>query len=175
MQVRGRLIQAPTDLDDGPAYGGTQLGLVGSLEWRLVPVRGEVTAEEYHGQTVEVIEGAENVIIAGVLREYDSDAIAALFPSVTTATTSGHPLISRTYTTQRGALASDRAIKLLFAPVAEEQWPGLLIYRALPLIQEQASMAYSLDREWQLPFVFQGLPDATGRIYQSGMLEDMTL
>ena len=174
-RIRGKICSGPTDATAAYPHGGTALGLVGSVEWRIIPIRGEVTAEEYHGQTIEIIEGAENVLLAAVLREWDSDAIAALFPSTSTSTTSGKVSASRTYTTTRGALGSSRAVKLLFSPQATEEHPALLLYRAVPLITEQASMAYSLDREWQMPVIFQGLPDATGRIYQSALLEDLTL
>lgn len=174
--IRGRLAKAPTDFTAAFPHGGTALGLFGKIELRIVPIRGEVTAEEYHGIPVEVIEGGERVVVGALLREYDADAISTLFPGTSTGTKTGKPVVARTFTTLRGGLGSARSVALVFSPEDTEARPALYLPRAVPLLAEQASLSYSISREWGVPVMFLALPDgsASGRIYQIGLLEDLT-
>ena len=172
-KIRGSLIRDPTLASAFP-HGGTRLGIMGQIAWRLRPNRGDVTAQEYCGQVVEVIEGAHNLVVAATLRMYDSAAISALFPGAATGG-SGEQLVSHTMTTNVGGLGSARAIALLVAPGDPATQQALYIPRAVPLLEETLNASWSLEKEWGLTVVFQGLPDATGRCYQLGYLEDMTV
>lgn len=177
MFVHGRLAKDPTDLSAAFPHGGTALGLFGAIHLRLMPVRGEITAEEFHGQVYEVIEGATNVIIGATLREWDNDAVSALFPGTTLETASGFRSVALTETTQRGALGSSRAVKLIFSPTNKEHHLAVILYRAVPLLKESTEASLSRAREFGLPVMFLGLPDGSspGRIHQVNRLEDLDL
>jgi len=175
IRVKCRLIKDPTDLSLAFPYGGTELGLTRRVVWRVQPIRGDITAEEYHGAVVETLQGAKNAIVTCVLSEYDPDAYSTLWEGVTTATASGHPLLVHTMTTQRGELGSDRAVSILIVPQATEEHPALYFPRAIPLIDESADIAHQLPEEWGVPCVYRAIPDATGRVFIEGVLEDITL
>lgn len=167
--VQGFICHSPTDLSAAFPHGGTEIGLFGQMIFKVTPTRAEITAEEYANQTVEIIEGAENVVVAASLREFNATAIGLLFPGLA----SGGP--SRTMTTQRGALGSARGKKILLSPLSSEDQPALLLYRAVPLVDEALSLSYHLDEEWGIGAVFLGLPDATGRLYAMNTLDKLAL
>jgi len=167
--AQGYLVKDPTDLSAAFPHGGAPLGLYRSVVWKITATRAEITAEEYANLPVELIEGAESIIVAATLREYNQTSLAAVFPS----TSAGG--VQRTKTTQRGSLGSDRAIKLLISPLSTEDQPALLIPRAIPLVAEAADIAFHLDEEWGVPVMLMGIPDATGRLYELNTLGNMTL
>ena len=170
-RIKGRLWSTPTDLTGS---SGTALGTFGKISARFDQTRAEIRAEEYQGQIIEVIEGTTNLVVGCNLRDFDADALGLIFPSTATGK-SGEVLISQTYTTERGALGSATAIKLLFVPDAVEAQQALYIPLAVPLLVPQAELAFSLDTEWVVPTLWRCLPDGTGRLFQLGILADMTI
>lgn len=174
-RIRGGLCVGPTDAAATFPHGGTSLGLVTNLRFRVAPIRAEITAEELHGMTWDVIEGGERCVVAAMMHTYSDAVVAALFPGVTTALDSGKPRISRTTTTTTGSLGSARAVKLLFSPQDTETHPAFYLPHAVPLIEESFDLAYSLQLDWGMPLIFLALPDASGVLYKHEMLETLVV
>ena len=173
--VIGRLIKDPTDLTltDG-IFGGTQLGLVKQKVIRVVTRTKVIRAQEFGSIPVETIRGAHEIALLCELRGWDSDAISAIFPDVTTATASGRPRINFPGSTRAGAKGTDDAFSLLFAPRNTEEHPALILYKAIPMLAE--SMELRMGRqELSMPVVFMATrdPDSPAKMAEMGLLTDL--
>lgn len=174
--IEGRIVLTPTDLTAAYPYGGTDLGVWGRIvsTWRAI--RGELTAQEWYGRTVDHIESGYRFALGAVLRSYNATAWDEVFSiATTTDTQTGLPGLAETIDSQRAAKSSDRAVKILFAPDATEDHPAIYIPAAVPLLEVVAAMTLSRDKEAQIPCAFEPLPDATGRLYQANLLKAITL
>lgn len=178
IRVPGRLYADPTDLSIAAPYGGTALGIVRDSEFRFGIKTKLVTAEEWGGQTVEGIYGGETAIFVAVIRGYDDDMIRTVFMS-TGLGESGNRRIryepGNTGNVNRpGTKLSDKAFKLLFAP-KNPLHPAIILYRALPAVDEAASLQLSLSEEFGIAVAFYAIPDDSKRVYNIGLIGDLVL
>jgi hypothetical protein len=107
-----------------------------------------------------------------LLRGFDADAISLLFPdspgsggvAVVDPGTVGYP----------GALASATACKILCSP---ETTGDKAIYfpRAMPLVSDDAEIAFENRNEATIAVTFVALPDSSGRIYYVNTIGNLTL
>ena len=86
LSAPGRLCIGPTDLSAAFPHGGTALGSVREVELGRTYAWYDVTAEEFGQIVVERFLTHEACFIRGILRQYDPDAVGALFPNVRTGT-----------------------------------------------------------------------------------------
>ena len=170
----GRLCIAPTNLAAAFPHGGTALGLTAEVNFRPVQRMREVRAEEFGGEVVEIIVGREDVVLAATIRGWDSDALQRVFVR-TAAGTSGERVVSYPGSVRAGTLGSDRSVVLLFSPRNTEHHPAILIYRAVPIVDESVSIPLAQKREIVAQVVFRGIRDASDRVYACGRLEDLSL
>lgn len=174
----GRLIKSPTSLSAVAPYGGTELGIARNMVFRLGIKTTPSQAEEL-GRTVAVTLVGEEAVLACVLRTYDNDAISTLFPNTTAPTLGRHRLIdgraSGSGINRAGYNLAGKAVALLFVPKAVEEHPAILIYNAVPVIDEAAELQASIGAEFGIACMFKALPDSTGRDYSIGSLSDLTL
>ena len=81
-RVRGKLVANPTSLAGAYPYGGTELGAVRDMEFRVgvfsVPVRGS----EF-GVTIDRLRTGEFGVFAAFMRGWDIGMISTIFPNVT--------------------------------------------------------------------------------------------
>lgn len=180
----GRVAIGPTDLATAFPCGGTALGVM--ARFTLMPQESaslpRVTAEEYGGQTVEAIEIHGDVVAGCYLRQTDADVFNTLFS--TTTESGGLRYIKWPGTRRDGALWSDKAAKLLFAPDDPNQ-PAVILYKALPMLQEGYALNMSIYgyagyaaglgmgmgfSELMYATMWVGLRDANGNIGQMGKL-----
>lgn len=173
--VRGAAIKNPTDLSLPFPYGGTVLGLWGSVEEEFEEVTAHIPAEEYGGHLVEGIENAVQVRVSAMLRSFDRDGLAAVLPGVTLDATSGDVAIDLSATSRRGGRATDRAIRLLFVPRFVERQAAVYLPAAVGNPRATATAALEGGTAWGLPVVFQAYPDASLRTYIRRRLEVITL
>lgn len=178
LRLRGRLVAAPTDLAAAFPHGGTELGLTRSAIFKYGVITTEITAEEYGGHITEATYQAESAMFAGVLRDYDRDAVNRIFAQ--TAAGGGDGAVRRVFhnATHGGILLSSRSIVLLFAPVAGNATTGhphILMYNAVPMPDAVAELQLSAGVEAGVAFAFRCIPDATERIYNIGRRGDLTL
>lgn len=178
-RVPGRLVSGPTAVTGSYPYGGTGLGLTGQARLRIETFARELTAMEFGAERVERTELGQRVGLACVLRDWDDDALAAVFGPVG-ATAAGTASARRviTYpgaTFRAGQRSAANGIKLLWAPDDPGHHPAVLLYRAMPHPEATAELVLRLDAALEVGVVFSAVRDGTGRLYQLGPLEDMTL
>lgn len=170
----GRLVVGPTDLTLAFPYGGTALGLSAEVTFRPGLRTRSVRAEEFGGETIEVIYAGETAVLGALVRGWDSDALQRAWLN-TTAGVSGERYAEYPGTSRAGTLASSRSVVLLFAPRDEDRTPALILYRALPLVDEAAALRFSFRDELVVGTLWQGIRDASARVYRIGRLEDLAL
>jgi len=195
IRVAGRICINPTDISDSEVFpfSGTALGITRDAELRFNVQTRLVKAEEFGSQVVEAVTAGESALFAFVLREFDNDALAAIFPNTATGTTTGNVTIegrvSGVGVNRSGYLLSNKAVKLLFAPRVEntvptagsttnlplDEQPMVLIRKAIPMIEETAMLQLSLKQELGIGVLFQAIPDSSGRLYDVGRRGDLTL
>lgn len=179
--VPGDLVVGATDLTTDSPFGGTIIGEVRDKRFRAGARTYAVAAEEWGGQTVEVIYGRQAAILACVLRSWDEDALGAVFPIYSTGA-SGRPLIvgqpvAGDATTVRAgrALSTLQGVALTFAPRDLDRHPWIHLYNAVPAVEEASELRLEIDDEVGIPVVWHGLPDDQGRTHAIGMRGDITL
>ena len=195
IRIAGRLCINPTDISDSEVFpfSGTALGITRDAELRFNVQTRLVKAEEFGSQVVEAVTAGESALFAFVLREFDNDALATVFPNTATGTTTGNVTIegrvSGVGVNRSGYLLSNKAVKLLFAPRVEntvptagsttnlplDEQPMVLIRKAIPMIEETAMLQLSLKQELGIGVLFQAIPDSSGRLYDVGRRGDLTL
>lgn len=163
-------------------FGGTCLGHVRDIEFRFPRRSVPLTAgDDFGGSVVDVLDCGDDCIVAGVLRGWDPDAIGQLFPNTSTGTSSGDRVVKGAVngTNRSGRLEAASAVKLLYAPTDVERGLFVVVFKAIPLIDESAAMRLNLSAEVGIPFAFYGVPDtATGSTkatYQFGRKSDISL
>jgi len=196
LRIAGKLCINPTDISDTAQfpYGGTALGVTRAAEFRFGIKTALVTAEEWGQAPVESVYTGEVAVFAFVLREFDNDAIATLFPNTAVGATSGDRVIEGRVdgvgVNRAGYLLSDKAVSLLFAPQVDKTTttpgsttfipydlqPMIYVRKAIPMVEEASMLQLSLAEEVGIGVVFQGIPDGgTGKVYEVGKRGDLTL
>ena len=138
-----------------------------------------VTAEEWGQVPVEAVYAGESAVFAAVLREWDNDALSNIFPNTGTGTVSADRTIlgrsSGVGVNRAGYLLSNKSFILLFSPKAVDRHPMVLVRKAVPMVDEAATLSLSLAEEFGIGVVFHAIPDSSGRLYDIGKREDLTL
>lgn len=175
--IVGRLVKDPTDLTAAFPYGGTALGLVRDAEW-IVGTRNFKVVSEVLGSPVEAVYARQSVVLSCVAREFDSDFLSSTFLSTAAGGTTGRRIVqSRPRDAAKdmpGRSLEDLAAKIYFAPL-DEKAHGLILYRALPLIDEAAPVNLQLRSEVGILCLWQATPDDTDRVYDVGPREDISV
>lgn len=171
----GSLCIDPTDLTAAFPHGGTALGVVRDEEFRPGMIE-RVNRSEFMGSAVEVYQTGQDPIFVCVLRQWDDDALSAAWPDVDTSGT--NPMIRGRVSTnaaRAGLKLSSKAVALCFSPRALDTDRFIVLYKAIPVIQEGASIVVNLGAEVGIGMMWRGIPDATGRLYDIGTRTDITL
>ena len=168
-RVPGKLAINPTDLTTAFPHGGTALGVATRVRIERTEPRTMVRAEEFGQEVVEVIRGGVTVVVGCMMRQWDSDVLSTIFPDTSGTTVNGLPA-----TTRAGSLMSADSIKLLYAAENPDN-PSILIYKAIPLIQETAELRFGVVNELTIPTLWLALRDASNRTYSIGKIGDLTL
>lgn len=176
----GALYAGPTSLSSASGYG-TCLGYVKDLVFRFAKRNQAITAEEWGGKTVDVIDLGTEAIIAGILRGTDPDALGKVFPNTATGATSAGRVVklSAAGADRAGASLYGSAFKLLFVPDDTDRGEFIVVYKAIPLVDEAAAMNLRLDEELGIAVAFWGVPDtdtgSTKAVAQIGKREAVSL
>lgn len=173
LRMPARLVKNPTDLSTTFPYGGTALGLARELVFRFGTKTHAEYAEEWATHT-RVFYCGDVGYLAAILRDWDVDAIGNVFVTGSTGS-SGGPLVAPDVnaSTRAGTLLSGSSI--LVAPLAPDVYPAVLLYNALPHPEDAAELNYSRKNEAGVGAAWEACPDANGRTYAVGVLEDLTL
>lgn len=179
LRVPASLIWNPTNLG-APAtnYGGTVLGISREKEFTPQPVLRPIW-NETAGAYKDVIYCGERVLFRAVLRYPDSDAVTAIMPRSIASGSSGVHWLFRpegtTSNTRAGTSLGTMSGVLLVAARARVDHPMLLIYNAIPSIDESLKLQWSLGKEFGLAVAFWGTPSSNGRCYDCGRRANLAL
>lgn len=166
----GKLYLNPTTLAGSPPYGGTAIGEVKAVACRPNVKHLAVTAEEYGGETVEMIAPGEGWVLAAILRLWDADVLPKLFGSVSGS------VVSYPGSVRAGRLLSANAVKLLFVADAPLVAPSVIFYRAIALPEETAAWSMEIPTEFGVPMIFYAIRDAAGtKAVAQGLLASLTI
>lgn len=179
LHIPGRLCIDPTNLALAFPHGGTAIGLTRDAECRFGIKTSLVTAEEWGGAPIEGFYTGEVAVFAFVFRSLDNDGMAAIFPNTATGSATGNIVIegrtSGAGVDRAGTALSTKAVKLLFSPKAVDRQPMVLLRNAIPLVEETTMLQMSISEEVGIGVVFQALPDSSGKLYDVGERNDLTL
>lgn len=170
----GRMVLNPTNLALAYPYGGTELGVVRDMLFKGDQKSSVLVAEEFKAP-VEVIYSGIQPIFAGVLRTWDNDLLAELFYGTITDGSGNVGLRGNPSTARAGYALSGKACVLLFSPQALALKKHILMYCAVPVVEETFEMKLSIAEEFGLPFFFQCLPDSAGRTHNIDLLANLSL
>lgn len=179
LRVPSRLCFSPANLSNDYPHGGTAMGVVARMAFKPGITTSEIIAEEFGNTSVEAVYCGENAVFACYLRGWDNDALQKMFPNTTLGASSGNryaryePGVSGQ--NRPGMTLSDLAVSLFVSPDSPDHHPGLLIYRAVPMLEETAELAFRSPAELGFPAVFRCCPDTSGRVYNMGWRKDLTL
>lgn len=180
IRVAGDLISTPTDLGTTPPFGGTYLGTCRGK--RLIPnpvlrlVRSGTS-----GAIKDVIYCGENPIFKAVVRYPDSDFLLATMFAPVNSGSSGvgfkfQPETSAAQANRAGtSLGAAKGFKLMFAARAYAAHPSIMMYNAVPALEEAHELQLSLNNEYSLAVAFYLTPDSTGRVYAENRLANLTI
>lgn len=173
-----RLISAPTNLSLPSPYNGTQLGIARNVVFRPGQKVEESKAEEF-GRPVAFTLAGEEAVIACVLRTWDNDMLSTILPN-STAPTNGRlrsidGRASGASINRAGFALDSLAFVLLVEPINPSEHPAVIMYNAVPIIDENAEIFMSHTQEFGMGLMFKATPDATGRDYSKVPIADMSL
>lgn len=175
MRIVGRLCSGPTDLAAAFPHGGTALGMVTRATFRVGLRRRVHLGLEYGNEPIEVTRGGQTAVLGVLIRGYDNDMWSRIFTGTTAGAETGKTVAAYPGSNRAGRLGSDDAVTLLYSPRDTEKHPALIIYRAVPLLEETAEMRFSMNEEFGVPGLFLGLRNASGSVWRMGRLEDLAL
>lgn len=179
IRVPGVLIWNPTDLGQSEPYGGTYIGQVRGIRFAANP-KYRTIWDETTGSVIESIYGGEGPCELHAIARYpDSDFITTVAPKSISSGSAGVAFTFRpggtTGNTRAGTAMGTRAGKLLFAPKAVNAHPMVLLYNAMPFIEEDMELRLSLKEEWGLGVRFVGTADSNGKVYIHGRRAAITI
>lgn len=177
LKIPGKLVKTPTNLSTVFPYGGTELGVVRDMAFQIGHKIDVPEAEEFKAPAA-ILNGGETPVFACVLRSWDNDMISTVWHNIQTSTYSQIGMIGKVSGSgivRAGANMTDRGIKLLFAPQADDRHPSILLYNAVPLLSEAAELQLSIGREMGLALMFRAMPDSTGRTFAVDQRSNLTL
>lgn len=175
LHVPGRLVRDPTDLTAAFPHGGVALGSVKDLVVRPSVARVDVRAEEWGAEVVEQIYAGSAWVMVGILRNFDEDAVAKIFPNVAAGATSGKNVVKHPGSNAAGTLRGGSSVKLLFVPDDTDRHRMVYFRKALPLVEEALEMSLSLARPLEVAFAFIAIRPSSGEAAEMALKEDLTL
>lgn len=173
--VAGRLVVNPTTLTPaitGPDCGGTRLGTVQRLAFRVVPRIDPITAQEWGSETVDGVLLGHDLLLEGYFYGWDTDQVEAILYG-SAAGAGSVPLVTY-HGGEVGDLieSSGKANVLLWIPNDELANPAILCRRAVPW--EISEPIYFAGRQ---PMVIRAswllLRDSSNRRAQTGLLAEL--
>lgn len=175
LRAPGRLVVAPTDLAAAFPHGGTELGAVRGAT--LTPLDEPYNVEfEGLGDIGDVLEPGHRLRFNVTVRGWDDDVLRLLFPDHYEAgAVTSHALFSIPGTRGVGTSDLPHGVELLFVPDDTVHAPCCLMHLAVPDWQDGAQFVWQRGDELTMPLAFELLQDDSGRIFQVGRLEDLTL
>ncbi len=175
LRVPGRFVADPTDLSIDSPFGGTARGMASDVIFRPNLRRKEIRAEEHGGEIVDFVKTGQSPQIAAFVRGFDPDMTLKIFEGSSVGTKTGKSKVDYPTDAAPGTLGSSTGFVLLYAPDNIEEHPAILLYNAIPLLEEVSELRFALKTELGIPVLFYGIRDATNRVYQMALMEELAL
>lgn len=156
---------APTDW----ATNGTSLGVYDDLVFmpNVARYRARGYEDKFHMQTTEVIYLGEHPVVAVSLRQWDDDVLTRVAPN---RENKGFKYPSVDPGTR---MSTNHAEAMAFIPENTDDWPALLLYNAVCLLEEDAEVVMMAIQEMVLQVAFECLADGSNRVYKKDLLTNM--
>lgn len=178
-RFRGRIVWNPSSLTSAFPHGGTEIGVVRDLVFRFGIETEEIRAEEWGNVPTEYVYTGSSAFLAAILREFDNDALDAIFPDTPTGSVTSEQTIrgaaSGSGVTLGGTLLSGQSGVLVVSPEAPETQEFLVLYNAIPMPEEASRLQISAGEEMGIAVVFRAVPDSTHRMWHIGKRRDLSL
>lgn len=175
INVPGRLCYGPSSLATAFPHGGTAIGTTRAGKLIRYATEKEIRDEAFGTEIRDVVLSGENYAFACILREWDDDAIALMFPNTAAGAVSQHKVVETPGSNRPGLLLSAKKVVLLFSPDDPERVPATLLYAALPRIAKQQEWDTAFGKRWETTVSFTAVRDSSSRIHKTGMLKDLAL
>jgi len=171
LNVPGRLVWNPTTSLSATAfpYGGTALGQVVDVQVQAFESIEKLAEESFGEAPIETIFLGEAWAIGFILSEFDIDALSLVFPAASVGVDGGIVLRGGR---EPGTLGSTLEGQLLFAPLDPNQ-RFIRLRRAVPRLEETASLMHDLDTNLVFPCIFHAHFDDTAQPFDYGYKEDI--
>jgi len=176
IRAPGRLVIAPTlslAAHEFP-FGGIEFGRVQMCALRSVSEPLLVTFEGL-GDVGEILEGPIQHVFTCEVRGWNGTVIERLFGGLFTRGESGHAVYSVPGLEYPGSHEWARGVVLLFVPDDIAHVPGIILYHAVPSMQERVAVALQRGKELVMPLNFDVVADGLGRVAMLGMVPDLEL
>ena len=146
---------------------GTELGVYEDLVFMPnVGIRRTRGYEDkYNRVTTGVIMMGEMPVVGVTLRQWDEDVYNAV--CVGAENTGMKGLVTA------GTNLASLAQTFAFIPEDTTAWPALLLYNAIPVLDETAEITISAIEEMVLQTFWHALPDSSDRVYKQDLLANM--
>jgi hypothetical protein len=174
---RVKLCINPTDLSTAFPHGGTAIGEVRDLVFRSQVVHHESKAEEFGQETVEYVTAGQRAIVAGVARGFDNDMVSKIYINSAEGTTTQDQRVAYpgSGAKKAGRKRSDDSVVLVASPEDTEHGVAVILFKALPLLDATAALNMHRTEEMGTAFLFAGIRNTNGKVYQLGRLADLDL
>lgn len=170
VRVVGQLFHTPTGADlTQAANHGTPLGLVDRIRWDPGVLTKALVLEETNRHH-KLLYCGQRPRLSFSLESFDPDALAILFPTVMTGGLKGPRL--KAGDDPVGLAVTPRVI--LFVPERSAH-PALILYAALPLIEQAAEIRKSSTNPQAFPAAFECGENANGWVYAENTLAQLEL
>lgn len=170
-----RLVLTPTGFSGAFPYGGTQLGLIHSIEFEYGHTTYDETAEEWGGTVVRSIFTGVHAGMRAVLRGMDVDAIAAIFPTYSLGASGKPKLLPTVNGTNRGGRVLGGSVLLFVPENSPEVNQSILLYNAIGRPDERAKFSPSRNTESGIAAAWMCAPDSAGRLFDQDLIGDLSL
>lgn len=178
LRIPGKLSHSPTSLATAYPHGGTALGTV-SVALRFVEPTFLVTAEEWGGCVVELIDGGLQPVLDVEIREVaDPDSLAAVFPCYAAGAAGGPTLVYSVDSTAHRAgrrIGDTLSRVLVFTPDNVEEHPWIIFRRAVPALRESVEMTLRGNSTAALRVLWYATPDSNKKVLDWGRRRDLVL
>jgi len=169
-KIPGDLYINPSDLTSS---FGTLLGAVRGVHLRPNQEAHELGAPEWADEPAEVLLGRQRWVFGCNLRAWDHDAVSTLFPNVSGS--SGSTVIDHPGTNRAGYKLTSSSVVLLFKALKSSH-PSVIVYNALPMIDEAAQLSFMVSDEFAFPALFLATRGhASGKSVAVGLLANLSL
>jgi len=174
LKVPGRLSINCTDLTLPWPHGGTGLGLCKNIAMKPGRAWQKITEESF-AEVEDILDLGESWTLGALLRSDDPDTLQKVFCNTSAGTATGKPVVFYPGTFRAGTLRSQSAVSVIFTPDDDEKHRFLVLYKALPLVDESAELRLQMDEELNIPLIFVAIRDAVKGVMAWGFKGDLTL